>query len=45
MEIWGDDEAKESERFIKRHSRGFHSAMAKLAGAGYNHGATVSCAM
>ena len=41
----GDDEARESDRFLARHSRGFHSHMSKLSGAGYNHGATVSCAM
>ena len=45
VEIWGDDEAQESDRFLARHARGFHAHMAKLSGAGYNHGATVSCAM
>ncbi len=45
VEIWGDDAAQESERFAARYARPFHSHMAKLAGAGYNHGATVSCAM
>lgn len=45
IELWGDDEAVESERFCKRHSRGFHSHMNKLTGAGYNSMATVSTAM
>ncbi len=45
IELWGDDEAVESERFLLRHSRGFHSHMTKLTGAGYNFMPTVVCAM
>lgn len=45
VEIWGDDEAVECERFKKRHARGFQEHMAKLAGAGYNHGVSISGAM
>ena len=45
IELWGDDEAVESRRFLKRHARGFHSHMNKLTGAGYNFVPTVSNAM
>ena len=45
VEIWGDDETKESEVFQKRHSRGFHEHMKKLTGAGYNMLPTVTSAM
>lgn len=45
LEIWGDDEAVESERFLRRHGNGFHEHMSKLTGAGYNFMPTTSCAM
>ncbi len=45
VELWGDDEAVDSEPLKARYARGFHRHMAKLRGAGYNFMPTVTCSM